>query len=188
MKRVSGKWMLGISTIVIMMLQSSGAKAQGALWNLSLSNPIQTVNSGTSGTVVYNGEISNLDASNTLNLMGDSFSTVKWDSSLSITEDPAFTNFLNNTGFLSPGTNYTGAIFDVGYTNLTPPTQLNSPYTGSVDITTDGIPTDLTSNFSLAVLGSPAVPETRSGLALFTLLMISMSPSMFNKNRAQKYL
>ena len=159
--------------VSMLFVMATRADAQNALWNLALTNASQTVSSGTSGLVVYDGNISNTDSSNTFNLIGDSITTTNWHSSLSVVEDPLFMNFLNNVGSIPPGSTYTGAIIDVIYTSATPATLSGTPYTGSIDITTDGIPTDLTSNFALAVSGAPPVPESSSFAGLCALLLLS---------------
>ena len=159
--------------VSMLFVMATRADAQNALWNLALTNASQTVSSGTSGLVVYDGNISNTDSSNTFNLIGDSITTTNWHSSLSVVEDPLFMNFLNNVGSIPPGSTYTGAIIDVIYTSATPATLSGTPYTGSIDITTDGIPTDVTSNFALAVSGAPPVPESSSFAGLCALLLLS---------------
>lgn len=158
---------LGVAFLAPLLCMPMPSRAQNALWSLTLANPIQSVLQGSSGTTVYNGTITNTDTASVLNLSGDSFSTGTWDPTLSISEDPSFTNFLLNTGFLNPGNSYSGALFDISYTSATPANN----YTGSFSVNTDGSPNTLTSNFGFNVQPNASTPEAGTLWGLTGLLL-----------------
>lgn len=160
-----------LGALILLGPPAQKAKAQNALWSFTLTNPNQTVVAGTSGTVVYSGTITNNDTSNVLNINGDSFSTGTWDASLSLSEDPAFVNFLLNTGSLNPGQSYTGALFDVTYLTSTPATT-NNPYNGAFEIDTDGNPNSIQQGFSLHVSPNASTPEASSFWGMVGLLIV----------------
>ncbi|CCW35940.1 hypothetical protein CTKA_01961 [Chthonomonas calidirosea] len=172
MKRALHNVAAFLGVVILLAPLAQKAEAQNAIWSLVLTNPNQTVVAGTSGTVVYSGTITNLDSTNVLNLSGDSFSTGTWDPSLSVTEDPAFFNFLLNTGSLNPGDSYSGALLDVTYTSSTPATAMNNPYAGTFTISTDGNPNDQTQNFTLNVKPNASTPEASSFWGLAGLVTV----------------
>ncbi len=124
-----------------------------ALWSLSLNQPDWSVQAGTADTLTFTGVIANTDTSQTLDLEGDAFTTGVFDSSLSLEDAPDFDAFLNNTGSLGPGQEYSGALFTLTTAANTPEAE-SPPYDGTFVVMTDGAPPSLSAPFTLTVQGT----------------------------------
>jgi hypothetical protein len=155
-----------------LLLSSCCVTGAQVLWNMSLDSPDPIVAAGTTGMIVFTGAIQNTDASQTLTLSGDAFSTGLWDSTLTLAEDPAFIAFLNGPRTIAAGMSYTGALFDLNYSASTPSAIL-PPYDGSFRVDTDGSPNSLAAPFTLKV--TPQANPEPGNLTLLAGLSLSVS-------------